>query len=431
MVILNSKDYFEVKLMSLIADYDRDTLTNLYQPIIGYTALAVYFTLWSEGQNQKVASLTTHGQIMRRMRITPGDFIEARKILEAVGLLKTYIEMQEDENKFFTYEIYAPKTPKSFFDDALLYGLLIKMLGESEANKFKTLYKFEKNDNQGKEVSASFLEVFSPNFEDPAFIKALEGGPSIGRNSAKIISSFSYESFFNEIKRISNIKEEAFSKKDMKEIERLATLNGINEVLAAEKVVSIYDAYAGKGKHIDYVKLAKMFQEYDGTTYSHKNNDNESGPNLNSGTTELARKINLMETISPKQYLSLLQNGTQPALADLRLVNDLSQKFNLPNCVINALLDYALLMNDNVLSRAYCEKVAASLAREGVQTTIDAMNYLRKAGKKTNKGPRKTKYEKGVEEVKEKEVTQEDNEEQVSWEELLGDGDDGDPNGKA
>ena len=47
MVILSESDMFEVKITSLLADYDRETITNLYQPIIGYTALAIYFSFWS------------------------------------------------------------------------------------------------------------------------------------------------------------------------------------------------------------------------------------------------------------------------------------------------------------------------------------------------------------------------------------------------
>ena len=54
MVILSENDYLDVKLKSLIADYDSETISNLYQPIIGYAALAVYFTLVSETKNQKV-----------------------------------------------------------------------------------------------------------------------------------------------------------------------------------------------------------------------------------------------------------------------------------------------------------------------------------------------------------------------------------------
>ena len=63
---------------------------------------------------------------------------------------------------------------------------------------------------------------------------------------------------------------------------------------------------------------------------------------------------------------------------DLKLLNDLSGVFKLPNCVINALVDYVLTINDNVLARPLTEKIAASLVRQGVRTTIDAMNYLKK-----------------------------------------------------
>ena len=42
---LSKDDFFEVKLGSMLASYDRDILTTLYQPIIGYKALALYFTL--------------------------------------------------------------------------------------------------------------------------------------------------------------------------------------------------------------------------------------------------------------------------------------------------------------------------------------------------------------------------------------------------
>ncbi len=429
MVIVNSKDFVEVKLMSLIADYDRETLINLYQPFLGYSAVSVYFTLWCEADNQKITSLTTHGQITRKMGITTGDFIESRKRLEAVGLLKTHVSIQDDELKYYIYEIYAPKTPKAFFDDALLFGLLIKFLGETEANKLKTLYHFDNSDELGKDISASFVEVFSPNFDDPAFIKALEGNPSLGRNSGNIVSEFSYESFFNQLKQISQIREDAFSKKEMKEIERLATLNGVNEIVAANTVNQIFDASAGKGKHIDFAKLSRLFQEDGGMRYA-KPQAQEEKPNLNSGSTDLAQKIKIMETVSPKRFLSILQNGTKPALVDLRLVDDISKNFHLPNCVINALIDYTLSMNDNVLSRSYCEKVAASLAREGVKTTIDAMTYLKNAGRKSTKGSKKNKYQKGAEEVVTS-LPEEENKEEISWDEILDDPDEGDPNGKA
>ena len=159
MVILSQNDMFDIKVSSLLADYDRDTITNLYQPIIGYTALAVYFTFWSESENQKIVSLSSHEEILLRMKISTGEFIEARKQLEAVGLVKTKLE-KANNISIYHYVLYAPKTPSKFFNDALLYGLLIQNLGESLANKIKRVYETNVKQSEGEDISATFNDVF-------------------------------------------------------------------------------------------------------------------------------------------------------------------------------------------------------------------------------------------------------------------------------
>ena len=428
MVILSENDYLEVRLHSLIADYDVDTLTNLYQPIIGYQALAVYFSLWTESKNQKITRICSHNQLFNRLQIAPGDFINARKHLEAVGLLKTVLE-KNTNTRIYHYNLFAPKTPYAFFDDTLLFGMLIKALGDVDANRFKTIYQYQAEGQDGEDISSSFMDVFRPDFNDPAFIKAIAKDDAIGRRSGKINSEFNYDSFFSYLGEISQIKAEAFTKKDMKEIERLSTLNGISEEEAANAVASIYDAYAGKGKHIDFAKLTKLFQEHSDYSYllSKKINKN---PNTNSGSSELAGKINIMETRSPKEFLALLQNGSQPALSDLKIVDDLSKKFHLPNPVINVLLDYVLMKNDNILSRPLCEKIGASLAREGVTTTIDAMNYLKRVSKHHKKGETPVKE---IKAASNKPVESKKQKKEVNWDQLLDDLDDegGDDNGKA
>ena len=42
-----------------------------------------------------------------------------------------------------------------------------------------------------------------------------------------------------------------------------------------------------------------------------------------------------MERKTPREFLSVLQNGTKPAEPDLRLVDSLSEQFHLNNGVIN------------------------------------------------------------------------------------------------
>ncbi len=439
MKVLAHQDFLEVRLASMIADYDRDTLSNLYQPMIGFEALSLYMTLWSEANNEKVSPLCTHEQVFLRMRMPASAFVDARKYLEATGLLKTFVS-EGNDFKIYHYELYAPKSPSGFFDDTLLYGMLIRSIGENNANRLKKIYVLDTHQDYGKEITASFAEVFHPELNDSSFVEAAESKGGVkGRNRGKIKGAFSYEQFFNSLKEISQLKESAFRKEEMKEIERLSTLNGVDENEAANLVNQVYDLEKPKGQRIDFEKLTKLMEEKEIYTYRRRNVRVDNRPSLNNGNTDLAKKINLMESKSPKDYLTIIQNGTKPADADIRLINDLSKNYHLPNSVINAVVDYVLFKADNVLSRAYAEKVAAQLVREGVRTAADAMNYLRKTDKK-KKGALKSKKivipvkeEKAAEAKEEtKAESNETNDSELSWDEIMnilrGDDDD---NGKA
>ena len=428
MVILSENDYLEVKLNSLIADYDNETLANLYQPIIGYASLAVYFTLITEAKNQTITSVISHNQLLNRLQMAPGEFVDARKRLEGVGLLRTFLE-EQNGTKIYHYQIFAPKTPSKFFDDALLYGMLIKAVGEVDSKRFKMIYHFEDQQTSGKDISSSFVDVYRPNFDDPAFMKALGGAQGIGRRSGKINSEFNYDAFFVALSEISQIKQDAFTKKDMKEIERLATLNGVGEEIAASIVSEIFNPNLGKGKHIDYLELSQKFEEYiDFRLLKKTAIDNEESKVTSSSA--IANKINLMETAVPKNYLLLKQNGTRPAMSDLKIVSDLSTKYKLKNGVVNAVVDYVLFINNNILSRSLCEKIAASLQREGVTTAVDAMNYLKRASKHRKKGETPLKE---IKATSSKQVESKKQKKEVNWDQLLDDLDDegGDDNGKA
>lgn len=426
MIVLNGKDFMEVKLASLIADYDREILVNLYQPIIGFTGLAVYLSLWAEANNQKVVSIINHEQFFNRMKINATQFVDARKLLEGIGLIKTYLTDSKGA-KIYRYDVFAPRTPKDFFDNALLYGMFIKSVGEMEANKTKNIFHIDNSSENGKDISASFVEAYRPDFDDPAFKKALVNTTGVtGRTGAKIQSEFSFEKFFQGLSAISQITSEAFNKKDMKEIERLATLNGIDEVQAANGVASIYDSQAGKGKHVDFKKLARIFQEE--TNYAYLSSVRQGKKSTVSGDSDLAKKINIMENNAPKDYLSILQNGSKPATSDLMLINVISENFHLSNGVINALIDYTLATNNNILSKLYVEKIAASLAREGVSNAVDAMNYLNKvaSGKKKN-----NKEETEVVETTEDKPEEKTQESGLDWNSLIDSIDEGGSDGKA
>ena len=431
MKVLANQDFLEVRLASLIADYDRDTLSNLYQPMIGYEALALYMTLWSEAHNEVVSPLCTHEQVFLRMRIPAGAYVEARKYLEATGLLKTFVSQGQDF-KIYHYELYAPKSPRGFFDDALLYGMLIKSIGETNANRLKNIYLIEPKHDYGEEITTKFAEMFHPQFNDDAFLEAASEDNKVkGRNSGKIKGQFSYETFFKSLSEISQIKDSAFNKTEMKEIERLATLNGVSEEDTAKIVNQLYDPTKGRGERIDFDKLAKKLQEKTDYKYRRGGKATQTEPNLTNGATDLAKKINLMETKPPKDYLSYLQGGTKPASADLKVINDLSKNYRLPNPVINAVVDYVLYKADNVLSRPYAEKVAVSLVRENILTAVDAMNYLRKVDKKSHNKRANKSFIKVLETEKKDTTNPENKDWEMDWDRILDELNGGNDGGKA
>ena len=395
MVILSKADMFDVKISSLLADYDRETITNLYQPIIGYTALAVYFTFWSEGKNQKIISLSSHEQILLRMRIATGEFIEARKVLEAVGLLKTRLEKVR-EFSIYHYELFAPKTPIKFFNDTLLYGLLIQNIGENEANRIKRIYQTNQNESQGEDISSSFNDVFHPNFEDAAFLQATNKvSDTIGRRKSKIDTEFSYEKFFDTLSSISQLTDKSFTKNEIKEIERLATLYGMSAEITAEKVVNAFSLEKSRGSRVDFVQLNEdMKNEINFGSRTRKRRNSKK--NLVVGEEGLAAKVKYFESANPKDVLSVLQNGTKPAAADLNIVRILANDYKLTNAVINVIIDFVLQMNNNVLSRYSVEKIASSISRENIVTAVDAMEYLNNnyTGKKEKSAKIKTESKK-------------------------------------
>lgn len=374
MVILSTSDMFDIKVSSLLADYDRETITNLYQPLIGFTALAVYFTFWSEAKNQKITSMSSHEQLLVRMKMATGVFIEARKVLEAVGLVKTRLEKMNGLS-IYHYELFAPKTPSKFFNDTLLYGLLIQNLGENDANRLKRVYETSESNEQGEDISSSFNDVFHPDYEDAAFLKATSGvSNTLGRKKSKIDTEFSYEKFFATLADISQIGEKSITKQEMKEVERIATLYGVSEEITAEKVANNFIVSNPKGSRIDFKQLDKDLQnEVNYGVRSLKKNKNK---NIAIGEEGLAAKVKLFESKNPKEVLSILQNGTKPAAADLNIVQSLASDYKLTNGVINVIIDFVLQMNNNVLSKYSVEKIASSISRENIETAIDAMQYL-------------------------------------------------------
>ena len=367
---VSKNDFYEIRVASLITNLDRDSLLELYQPIIGAQAAILYLTLSTQKRSPDGGNIFKTEQLLKSMALTPGEFYSARRYLEAVGLIRTYETIQEDV-RCYIYVIYSPKSPKAFFDDVLFSGLLIQAIGEKDAKKVANKYKVNLTiPEEYHEVSASFVDVYKPNYDDPSFRKNF-GDQILGRDHGRAQLEFNYDVFFSYIKENSGIDISSFKRKDMKEIARLATLFGLNEKTMASVVIN---EYISEGPvHLDFEAIKNRCECE--IKYSQVKNIKVSQV---SGDSDIANYIRVLENTPPVVFLQFLQNGTKPARSDIAIVNSLSKDYGFGNGITNIIVEYVLHKNNNVLSRNYCEKIASSLAREGVSTTVDAMNYLKK-----------------------------------------------------
>jgi replication initiation and membrane attachment protein len=367
---VSKNDFYEIRVASLITNLDRDSLLELYQPIIGARAASLYLTLSTQKKSPDGGSIFKTNQLLRNMQLTSAEFIEARHYLEAVGLIRTYESVQEDV-RCYIYVIYSPKSPKAFFEDVLFSGLLIQSVGEKEAKKLANKWKVNLTiPEEYREVSASFVDVYNLNYDDPSFKKDF-GSQILGRDHGRAQLTFSYDLFFSFVKENSSIDIGSFKKKEMKEISRLATLFGLNEKAMAYIII---DEYMPEGSiHLDFERIRDKCEHE--IRFSQLKSTAKSEV---SGDSELANKIRMMEEVAPTKFLQYLQQGTKPARSDIAIVNSLSKDYGFSNGVINVIVEYVLYKNSNVLSKNYAEKIASSLARERVSTTVDAMNYLKK-----------------------------------------------------
>src|SRR5699024_6966032 len=105
---------YRVRSTSNLLNNYQLSLSHLYQPLIGMQATMLYQTLLNESLLINGETTQTHHTLMNYLN-SPLDVIyEERLKLEAIGLLKTY-ETVEEQQKIFTYIIQSPFSPKDFF----------------------------------------------------------------------------------------------------------------------------------------------------------------------------------------------------------------------------------------------------------------------------------------------------------------------------
>ncbi|MCR5491552.1 MAG: DnaD domain protein [Bacilli bacterium] len=368
---VSADDLFETRRMSAYLLSDEKMLLDCYLPLIGGNAFALYKAL----VGVKAEELSSHERIMSKLRLSNGEFYNAVESLEAVGLVRTFVK-QDDKIGCFIYCVYAPLSPEQFFSDPLFAGTLRKYVGDKEYSSLKKRYRASQLPEDFEEATASFLSVFMPDFEDPIYLASRF--EAAGHDSAKVKTDFDYRAFINRLVEL-GAPNDILTEQEITKAERMAALYRLDSQTVADCAYESLIFNRKKGQRLDMEALAKKCGSAAKFAYMHQETGTASEV---SGDSALAAKIRLMDQVPPITFLSYLQGGHKPSSSDVRLVNKLALEIGLPNPVVNALVDYVLQRNNNILSAAYAEKVGAALMRSRVKTARDAMDYLNDASRK-------------------------------------------------
>lgn len=378
-------DTFIVVNRTILSENDRKIISMLYQPIIGSIATSLYYTLWADLDKAEILSSEyTHHHLMSSLRIKMEHIVIARKKLEAVGLVKTYVK-KSDVNSF-VYELFSPISASEFFNHPILNIVLYNNIGKKEYENLLKYFKVPRiNLSSYEDITSSFDSVFD-SAPGTIYDNLNEDLRVNKTGDIKIDKTFDFDLLISSVPS-GVITNKTFSKEVKELINNLSFVYNLDEM---EMKSSILSSIKENGL-IDKVALRKNVKNY----YKFSNENKlpklvyKSQPEyLKSpvgSESKRAKMIYVFENTSPYNFLRGRSNGAKPSTRDLGILESLLNDFKLNPGVVNVLIDYVLKINNKKLTKNFLEAIASQWKRLNIETVEEAMKAAEKEYKKMKK----------------------------------------------
>ncbi len=383
-IILLPADSYVVISKTVLSRNDTNVISMLYEPIIGYTAVALFYTLFDDlDKYSMMGEEYTHHHIMSVMGISMDDFVEARKKLEGVGLLKTYYKEEKDINHY-VYLLYSPVSSYEFFHHPILNVVLYNNLGKEEYNKLLDYFKVPRVSLKDySDITESFSSVFKTV---PGTLEVNEKIAKRTTGNINISSNIDFDFLIESIPK--NMYSDKCFNDDVKNL--INTLSYTYN-LDTEALISIVrDSIDEKGL------IDKNYLRRSARNFYQFRNEGQLPTIIYSTQPEYLKKpagdksnwakmVYTFENTSPYRFLKAKSGGAAPTSRDLNIIESLLIDQKLKPGVVNVLLSYVLKVNNGRLNKSYIESIAGEWKRLKVETVEDAMKRCEKEYKKRKK----------------------------------------------
>lgn len=365
---------------------ERNVLTLLYQPLIGCKAYALYNTLWSLIDRSKLKSPTyLHTKLFDLLTLKPEEFLETRKVLEAIGLLAVY----QNEEKFL-YELKAPVTAEEFIKDGALGSYLYKKIGKTEFEDVSNLFRISNIEKEGfKNVTANFDEVFDSLPEsyitEDSFI-------SRSKSKISINHKFDFEVFLEGLSK-NYVDRRKITGKVKDTIINLSYIYSLDEITMQKVFMDSVD----RDRNINMESLSKSAKYWNSVLIQDKVLTQESDYeeiHINpQNVKEYCKKY-------PPVDLIAIATGHRPSNKEGGTVEEVFSKLEYPKEILNFLVLYAMNQSNNpdkVPHFNFIESIYVQWKRNNVKTFEDAVNATIKYTEQSKQQKQPKNQKKGYE----------------------------------
>lgn len=353
-------------------------LNELYLPLAKQSAIMTYVYLQQSSTRVTPLTIRFHREIMDELNTPLSDFSNQVEVLEALGLVRTYVSNHEHDD-LLIYELVLPLSPEKFLNDPMLSLYLYNQVGEVLFKDKRERFIYPKLPSEVTEVTKKFTEVFKGKLNDSFTIpKGNYKNDKISEGPNVSVEDFDFDVLWTHLKG-TKVDKKFFDKKTQHLIAQLSVLFDLNAY--DMKYILMESTNVASG--IDHKRLKQNARKY------YKREHKERLPKFNNEVEDKSAEeldyFQALDDLSPLDRIGTIRNH-KPTDEDLRLITDLITQTSLSKGVINILLEYIYQYLDGDLPYQYVMKVAESWETLGLMNAREAyeesINYMKRVNSK-------------------------------------------------
>lgn len=381
-----------------------DGLLYLYQPIIGAQALALYYALLGD-EEDSFENEFAHIDMLNALNIGLPDFLKARKQLEGMGLLSVFMKEDLEFGRMFLYRLEEPLHPCAFFKDETYSFLLWSVIGERKFNQMVERFKPKTLDiSSYQEITRPFTEVYGSINEESfmrktAKLEQVAQAYNMPQTTGIQLDATQIDwEFLVNLAEKKYISRANFTADFNHQLLLYQNLYGFDEMELVDLMTEAVSFVDGK---VNEKELAKVVTRYTKQTPQKKTgiyvSEDAETRRFNtlrqSGFSEPdIELIQMSEATAPADFLQAIKQEKHSFVTDSEtwLLKSLIEKSPLANSVINVLMHYVLVVqNNSALQASFVNRIATNWSEMGIKSPEDAIKHVRQLVKESKEAKEK------------------------------------------